>query len=137
MKRSPLRRKRKPSKQPAELERMSAFKEAARAHRGIPPEFHHGCMACGDLLDGGWHAHHVVTQQHVRRADGDVWDPRNAMRLCTPCHDAHHNRTRPIPLSAVPESAFEFADELLGRDGADAYWDRFYAPLVGHRWIGY
>ncbi len=135
MKRSPLRRKPRPRKQPDELERMAAFKAAAFKPRGIPPDFHRGCMACGDLLEtGGWHAHHVVTQQHIRRADGDVWDPRNAMRLCAPCHDAHHSRQRPIPYSAVPPDALEFADELLGRDGAEAFFARYYQP---HRVIGY
>lgn len=123
MKRSPIRRKRK---QPGELERMEAFKAVG--------DVQGGCMACGDLLDGGWHAHHVVTQQHIRQADGDVWDVRNAMRLCGPCHDAHHNRTRPIPVSCVPDGALDFAIELLGQNGTDAYLARYYGP---RRWVGY
>jgi 5-methylcytosine-specific restriction endonuclease McrA len=130
VKRSSLRRKRKAPKQPDELERMAAFKAAAVNG----PGYELGCRACGDLLGIGWHAHHVVTQQHIRQAGGDVWDPRNAMRVCTPCHDAHHNRSRPIPLSAVPTEALQFAHELLGHDGADAYFDRYYPPL---RWMGY
>jgi hypothetical protein len=56
------------------------------------------------------------------------------MRLCVPCHDAHHNRTRPIPYSAVPPDAWDFANELLGHDGAVAYFDRYYQP---RRVIGY
>ncbi len=116
---------------------MAAFKTAAlRApvpgDDRVPRVF--CCLACGDLLDGGWHAHHVVTQQHVRRADGDVWDPRNAMRLCTRCHGAHHSRQRPIPYSAVPPDAWDFATELLGQDGAEAFFARYYQP---RRWVGY
>jgi 5-methylcytosine-specific restriction endonuclease McrA len=125
VKRSPLKRRARPRKQPDEIVRMGQFKASA---------FGVSCLACGDLLDGGWHAHHVVTQQHVRRAGGDVWDPRNAMRLCTPCHGAHHSRQRPIPYSAVPPDAWDFATELLGRDGAEAFFARYYQP---RRVIGY
>jgi 5-methylcytosine-specific restriction endonuclease McrA len=123
MKRSPIRRKSRPRRQPDELERMAAFKAAA-LYQGGP------CRVCGSRT--ALVAHHVVTRNHVEREGGDVWDSRNAMCLCSggpsSCHESHHSRQRPIPLSAVPDAASEFADELLGRDRADAYWDRYYAP---------
>jgi 5-methylcytosine-specific restriction endonuclease McrA len=111
---------------------MAAFKAAA-----LRP-YDRGCLACGNLLGIDWHAHHVVTQQHIRRAGGDVWDPRNAMRVCASCHDAHHNRSRPISGLKVPVEAAEFAIELLGRDRAEAYFERYYdCELPQRRWIGY
>jgi hypothetical protein len=128
VKRTALRRKPKPRKQPAELERMEAF-WAAAMHQGP-------CAVCGSRA--ALVAHHVVTQQHIRRADGDVWDPRNALPLCSGpagCHDAHHSRQRPIPVSCVPTAALDFADELLGTDGAYAFFGRYYSPRS--RWIGY
>lgn len=118
MKRSALKRKPRPPKQPDELESMAAFKATAQEHRH--------CLVCGDVVGTHWHAHHVVTQQHIRRADGDPWDPRNAMRLCAPCHDAHHNRSRPIPGWSVPAAAGRFAIELLGQEQAEAYFERYY-----------
>ena len=127
MKRTPLRRKLRLPKTDDELLRMAAFRLAAM-HQAP-------CVVCGSRV--ALVAHHVVTQQHVRRADGDVWDPRNAMCLCagpSGCHDAHHNRSRPLPLSAVPVGAKDYADELLGPDGAYAYWARFYSS---RRMIGY
>jgi hypothetical protein len=129
VKRTPLKRKARPSKSADELERMAAFKTAALDQAPC------ACMVCGSGIM--LVAHHVVTQQHVRRADGDVWDARNAMCLCSGpagCHEAHHNRTRPIPVSCVPREALDFARELLGRDGAHAFIDRYYGPA---RRIGY
>lgn len=119
MKRSAIKRKLRPPKRDNERERMAAFKLAA-LYQGP-------CAVCGSraMLV----AHHVVTQQHVRREDGDVWDPRNAMCLCSGpsgCHEAHHNRTRPIPGPCVPSAAGKFAIELLGKDRAVAYFERYY-----------
>jgi hypothetical protein len=41
---------------------------------------------------------------------------------------------RPIPLSAVPDAAVEFANELLGWDGVNAFFERYYKT---RRVIGY
>jgi hypothetical protein len=110
---------------------MAAFKAAANA-QGC-------CQVCGGPADV---AHHVTTAQEVRRAGGDLWSPANSIALCEVCHIAHHNRTRPIPLSAVPEAAVEFADELLGQPAADVYFTRYYGPSpLGKtplgRWMNY
>jgi hypothetical protein len=53
------------------------------------------------------------------------------MALCNADHDAHHSRQRPISFDVVPDAALEFAEELLGRDGAEAYWLRYYSL----RWV--
>jgi hypothetical protein len=34
------------------------------------------------------------------------------------CHAAHHNRSKPYELRRLPDSAFEFAAELMGAERA-------------------
>ncbi len=119
MKRSPIRRKPRARKGPDELERMAAFKLAAM--------YQAPCLVCGS--ETALVAHHVVHCQHVAKAGGDIWSPANAMCLCsgpTGCHEAHHNRTRPIPGPCVPSAAGKFAIELLGKERAVAYFERYY-----------
>lgn len=73
--------------------------------------------------------HHVVYQQHVRDAGGDLWDVRNSLTLCDGmhgCHGRHHNRMRPVRLTVLPDVAFEFAVELLGTGPAYEYLRRRY-----------
>ena len=72
-------------------------------------------------------AHHIIYQQHVRRAGGDLYDPRNLVVVSDVEHERHHNRSRPFALSQLPDSAFEFAAELLGPDAAFNYLRRRYA----------
>lgn len=69
--------------------------------------------------------HHCIYAQHVRGAGGDVWDPRNSLTLCYDCHARHHGGDR-IPLSALPDSVFEFAVELLGTGPTYNYLRRRY-----------
>lgn len=77
--------------------------------------------------------HHVVYRQHVRRAGGDEWDPRNALPLCEGCHARHHQRVRVIVVGELPASAVEFANELLG-EAAGGYFARYYrAAPAGER----
>lgn len=71
--------------------------------------------------------HHVVYRQTVIREGGDPWDPRNAFTICASGHARHHHRTRPIPLAALPDSAYEFAADLLGAEAAFNYLTRRYA----------
>lgn len=73
--------------------------------------------------------HHVVYRQHVERAGGDRWDPRNALTLCGSCHTSHHRRGRVLNVSALRQGDIQFALELLG-DRATGYFQRYYrAPL--------
>lgn len=72
-------------------------------------------------------AHHVVYQQRVRSAGGDPGDLRNLILVGDDEHERHHNRSRPFPLTRLPDSAFEFAAELLGRGSAYNYLRRRYA----------
>lgn len=85
------------------------------------------CAVCGQ--PGRLERHHVVLEQHVRKAGGDPWDLRNAMALgmwCR-CHREHHQAAQRISLRRVPDDAIDFAAELFGA-GAGAYLSRFYSP---------
>lgn len=74
--------------------------------------------------------HHVIYAQRLRRyvetivyqqrlGPGEtarlmadtLWDTRNAIGLCRPCHDAAHSRKRPIPYRLLPAAALEYAEE--------------------------
>jgi hypothetical protein len=47
--------------------------------------------------------------------------------LAHPCHFDHHGRVRVLPVSRLPDSVFEFAVELLGRERAWSYLRRMYS----------
>ena len=107
-------------------------------------ERHGVCAACG--ARGKIILHHAVREQDVRRlaspqqiAAGIVYDLRNAIGLGAPyamggnpacqCHANHHSRgisDRRLPLSLVPESARQFAIELMGHEAAWAYLEAHY-----------
>ena len=53
-------------------------------------------------------------------------DKRNLVDVARGCHDAHHARSRPLPLWVLPDSVFEFASELLGGPAAFEYLSRRY-----------
>jgi 5-methylcytosine-specific restriction endonuclease McrA len=91
-----------------------------------------GCAVCGDRR--GLKLHHIVYRQHVRRAGGDEWDPRNALALCVPCHAAHHSRQRVLPVALLPPRALAFAAELLGA-AAENYFARYYIDEAGRRGV--
>ena len=46
-------------------------------------------------------------------------DPRNLVPVAFACHGAHHGRSRPFELGALPDEVFEFTGELLGPAGFD------------------
>lgn len=83
------------------------------------------CEVCGGR--GRKRAHHVVYAQTVRREGGDLYAIANRLWVCDPCHERHHGRSRVIALSKLPDSAFEFAAELLGPGRAYNDLRRHYA----------
>ena len=84
------------------------------------------CLVCGRTRRSARLAlHHAILEQSIRREGGDWYDTRVGMTLCESCHQAHHRRVRVIPLVLVPDSAIEFAYELLG-PGAYDYLLRHY-----------
>lgn len=104
------------------------------------------CAACGRR--GKIRLHHVVREQDIRQLAsqaqveaGIVYDLRNALGLGAPyamggnpscqCHANHHARgisDRRLSISLVPESARQFAIELMGIEGAWTYLERHYKP---------
>lgn len=84
--------------------------------------------ACGQCGAGGkLHMHHVVYEQHVRRAKGDPYDVRNGLTLCTRCHFRHHHAIdAKISVDILRPANLEFAHELLG-DATSLYFTRYYA----------
>jgi 5-methylcytosine-specific restriction endonuclease McrA len=86
------------------------------------------CPVCRDgWTRGRMQVHHVVEQKAIKRyvaslrLQGDelnevlrrrLWDPRNALAVCTDCHTRHTNAEWRIPLAVVPDAAHEFAAEL-------------------------
>lgn len=71
------------------------------------------------------HQHHVVKQQDLDDVGGDPADSRNALGLCTICHERHHKATRKVRGSELRTENFEFARELYG-DYAEDYLARYY-----------
>jgi ribosomal protein S14 len=80
----------------------------------------------------GVHRHHVVSEQHVRRAGGDPWDPANRMLLCLICHAAHTAAVWRLRVARIPDAALAFAVDLFGdeRRAAD-YFQRYYSTQEG------
>lgn len=67
--------------------------------------------------------HHVIPQQKLKAVARDrkvtkltllrwLTDPRNAILVCPTCHLGDTTRMEPIPRIAIPEPAWEYADEL-------------------------
>ena len=77
------------------------------------------------------HEHHAVYQQHIYRAGGNAEDIRNLVPVAFECHELHHKRARTLELRMLPDSVYEFAAELYGREGAWSYLRRYY---VGEDW---
>lgn len=125
MKRTPLTRKtpleRRTPLQPGSGGLARGNGPATRARRETAPE------AWRAGVPYGCHRHHVVYRQHVASAGGDIWDLRNGVILDAARHAAHHSGMTPLALTDLPDSAFEFARELLGPPGAWSYLARRYA----------
>lgn len=128
-------------KKPATCGAKTCVNEAkARAKRATKnPAYKHGetaakkvfqstrekaCRKCGG--GGNMHVHHVVYEQHVRRAGGDPWAVDNGLTLCFSCHMAHHHSMDGrLPSSIFRPENVAFMKTLLG-DGATDYVARYY-----------
>lgn len=100
---------------------------AERWHRIVAGR---GCQVCprlGRACDGPVQAHHVTTQQYIKRYVRGLglpqaqhldmlarllWDTRNGLGVCYRAHRRHTNATERIPLALVPEQARAFAEEI-------------------------
>jgi hypothetical protein len=83
------------------------------------------CQMCGTTR-WPWHAHHVVYEQHLKKAGAAIWCNSNSMRLCEDCHRRHHNRSQVIPLAKLHDQHITYAFDVLGL-AADFYLKQRYA----------
>ena len=85
-----------------------------------------GCEVHSDPADceGELQAHHVITQQSLRRRDmaNLLWDTRNGFCACEKSHRRHTLAVERIPRWKLPQHAIEFATEI----GLDWQIERYY-----------
>lgn len=81
----------------------------------------HSCQ--GDLQ-----AHHVVTQQHLRKRGlgGWAWDRRMGVTVCELAHRRHHSARERIPFDCLPNEVVGFVTKLVGQD----YLERYYGGVA-------
>lgn len=91
------------------------------------------CRCCGG--GGRLVLHHVVYEQHVRKAGGDVSDPDNSLTLCQVCHFEHHSASDDrIRLDQLRDENRRFAEHLLGAYAQD-YLRRYYDAGETAPWL--
>ncbi len=85
-----------------------------------------GCVAATPMseCEGDVQAHHVITQQQLRKLGLDVllWDPANGAAVCERHHRRHHNRREPIAKLSLPKRCRDFCV----RHGLTDVLDRYY-----------
>ena len=100
------------------------FVKAARKMRGGAGW--QGCEVCPpeERDPNAWtEIHHVISQQRLKKYAREnslpamrlleiLTDPRNSIVLCKRHHGNHTVRMERIPMSAIPDAAWEFAKEL-------------------------
>ena len=87
---------------------------------------HHSC-------EGELQAHHVVTQQHLRKRhlSEHAWDRRIGVTLCELAHRRHHSARERISYDSLPEEVVGFVTDL----GLDWYLERYYAGAPTHELV--
>jgi hypothetical protein len=84
-----------------------------------------GCVVHHDC-EGQLQAHHVVTQQHLRKRGLSAWrwDRRIGLTVCERAHRRHHSARQRIPFDSLPLEVVRF---VAGTLGLDWYLEKFYA----------
>lgn len=80
----------------------------------------------GAAAFGPWDAHHCVEKAEIKKRHGDIYDPRNAIRLTDRAHERHTHAVRRVRLQELRDENIAFAFELMGR-AAYVYLLRMYA----------
>ena len=79
---------------------------------------------------GRLEAHHVVTQQHIRKRgldDALRWNVHNGIGVCERAHARHTRAIERIPRDCLPQSTIKLIETTPGLKG---YLDRYYPVLV-------
>lgn len=73
-----------------------------------------GCIVHDDPLDcdGPLQAHHVVTQQHLRKRKLPLWDPRIGVAVCEKAHRRHTSAVERISVECIPCEVLDYVAEL-------------------------
>lgn len=111
MKRTALKRQRKPPMSASEREMAAAWARGGQTK---------ACVVCRARNPSG---HHIVTQQRLKAKASEMgvpahrllWDRRNRLWLCERHHLAHHDRSKPITWELLQRHApkvFQFVREL-------------------------
>lgn len=113
MKRTPLKRGK-----PLRSRRWHTYpKPAAVIQRDLWREGLGRCalnMRGDHVCEGKVRGHHLIAQHALRKRGLHefLWDKRNRLAVCDAAHHRHHTRCAPLPRSVLPDSVFEFAEEL-------------------------
>lgn len=75
--------------------------------------------------EGDLQAHHVVTQQHLRKRGlhHALWNRRIGVTVCELAHRRHHSARERISFEVLPSEVVSFVEEL----GLGWYLERYYA----------
>lgn len=92
------------------------------------------CAHCGH--PGGFHAHHVISKNWLRRNHHEDYDTRGALRLCEMCH-MQFEWAGPGKIQLVAADLKQqnlcYVWEVMGDAGSD-FLDREYAGHDDDRW---
>lgn len=86
------------------------------------------CLLWHDDCEGDLQAHHVVTQQHLRKhgLTRYAWDRRIGMTVCELGHRRHHASVQRIPFDVIPLEVVRFVNEI----GLGWYFERHYGEAA-------
>lgn len=101
---------------------MGEAKRTGPADFRLEARYQRCCVVPDCAAIGPHHAHHGVYVQVLRRAGirgNDLYDPRNAVRLCMRCHERHHTRTRVLRTTWLPTPVIVYAFEILQLQAGD------------------
>lgn len=95
--------------------RVVALDDAACVFHDLPED-----------CDGDLQAHHVVTQQQLRKAGRHdlLWDPSNGATVCEKAHRRHTLAVARLPYRVLPARCIAFAR----RHGFEDILSRYYDP---------
>lgn len=120
MKRSPLKQGRRKPLSPEERQQAIDFKAFTWGK---------SCANCGRPWSLTADAHHCVEAQELRKRDLPVYDRRNALALCSDCHERHTNASSRVPFRKLSAVNVAYAYEVLGPFAGDYLAKKY--PVAG------